>query len=668
MPYNDDSTPASQSKNPKKPIPGVHYRSKTILLLVAELEDVAPVAALCALLGDLYRHRTLFANEPMVVLRVAVTPCLRYYFVSNSNSQTATTTSSPGKVVQWRAHHEISSSNSSWNERWKTHMGGPDSVWCLEHALEEAFWGHSMKKSAPRISYVSHDDGGMADMILVGRASSLSLTLWQRLAHLLIHHTTTVSPSSKTAAATKIPPLVIATVGSLRGMEWVSGMAFSLEQQRQQFLKSGSTEGDSRSQPPRQSRRPIVLVGFPTTLWHCRLVREPERIHHDAKQVMTPYREPFPLVLMVGRDSSSEAPQSVLLRTLATSSSSSSPPKDQQYYNCQETMQLLRQTLFPPKTILELALPLLTTTSTTIPPAQAANKTANKSYLYPLLWSLLQDPHMIQFPCYMAIHGTPLQSQSQQPASSVGTLICSVLEELLYVLQCLYLRHLASNKTSSSSSSSSSSISNNSTAPLVDPYDQEILEALIHPMATKSLLAKLLGTPGGVLLEDLTNNRMPEIMSRLAVYTTTPKNDDHPPPILRRRRILEPLLTRAATAEWERVMLSSPFSSSAVGTTNSTDTEKLFPSMSLYRQMEQDTIAYGLGLVLQLGTWMKLNLPAIQRVVVSSSNNRQRLPYEAFGIHSVPDLLQFLSQQEQQQSPVLGAMILQRNTPTRSRL
>ena len=228
------------STEPVAPSALVSQRSKTVLLLVREIEDFAPIAALCALMGDLYRHRTFFAKDPIVVLRVLVPRSLRHYFVKD------------GKIVTWRAHESCSRS-----ARWVTHVGAPDSIWTWEGenddgasdidcsvGLLEAYRG--LPKSTLQLC---HDDGGMADMILVGSSSSLSLSLWRQLAAL------TDSLRSNTSCQAHAPPLIIATLGSLRGQDWLSRRAFA-----------DLTKLQRQSAATRKWRRNLALLGFPSNL------------------------------------------------------------------------------------------------------------------------------------------------------------------------------------------------------------------------------------------------------------------------------------------------------------------------------------------------------------------------------------------------------------------
>ena len=522
----------------KRPVAttAVHCRSKTVLILVDRLEDVAPAAALCSLVGDMYRHRTLFqSKEPILVLRVAVSPSLRLFFTASVSGSSSTS------ILTWRAH-EASSSSS----RWKTHVGAPDSIWCLKKSLEEAFYGRSSSLQGN----LSHDDGGMADMIVVPTISSFSLTLWQRLARLV----NSLPPTQQET----VPPLVIATLGNVRGLDWTSRIAFSLEQNK-----------ISKDVKNAEHRRAIALVGFPNTLWHCRLVPH-SQVTTSSKKIITPYTKPSAVVLMIGCDSTSTGTQSVMMQL-------SSP-----VVAVDEVLLLLRQTIFPPATILDPS-PFVEYYKN----QELQTFLSSKTQLYSLLWSLLQDPHIVQFPCYMAT-----QISNNSIKQSTGRLILLVFQELLQLIRVISLQDGYKNYNNKSSNMTFLHV-------LTDP-------ALLSK--NHSLLAKLLGF-GGAIVEDITNNRMPELLHRLYHQEPNARKDS----VVDQRLIhqpwmLEPLLNRTANAEWHQVMVHSPFSTNLTTTMYS-------GSSVLQRQIQSDTIEYGLSLVLQLSKIYNVDMPTVQRVV-----------------------------------------------------
>ena len=578
----------------------VQYRSKTILLLVQQEEDVAPIAAMCALMGDLYRRRTFFDKQPMVIIRVAVVPSLKHYFARD------------GQIVTWRAHESCSRS-----ARWITHVGAPDSIWTLDGRSEggkdenyddidcsgafiEAYRGLSNSNS-----FISHDDGGMADMILVGSSSSLSLPLWRQLALLVA----SLRKSENYRAGA--PPLVIASLGNLRGQDWLSRRAFA------DTKKSRGT--------PLEWQRHLSLVGFPENLWNCRLV--PTSQSQSPKKVKTTLTMENSIVLMLGRNSAAVTKQNV---SIISNVPSRRHPE--------QVLQLLRHTIFPPKTELQVVLP---------PPAierpnnasLSYNNSHAKPYIYNLLWLLVQDPHMIQFPCYSAIHHPKTSSNSKQqqlyqttsrPSNTLGALILSVFEEVLVVVHEVQKEIFAS--------------STNNDQAKHDEMDEIFYKCITHPLE-KSLLTKLLGT-GGVLVEDMSNNRMAELLIRLRSSSKDTTFDGN---LVKQRWILEPLLTRAALSEWHFITHQSPYPSD-IHSSESPDTV-------LARQLQRECVEYGLGLVFQLSQllnmqpnklstirWVLQHTPTTTATTTeAAADSHSVVRLSSWNVNSMSDLQQFLA-------------------------
>ncbi|CAB9529055.1 expressed unknown protein [Seminavis robusta] len=315
------------------------------------------------------------------------------------------------------------------------------------------------------------------------------------------------------------------------------------------------------------------------------------------------------------RDSSSTQPQQICLV------SSTTPLSEQQEAHVQR---LLCQTIFAPKTNLELDL--------SIPPISPNSPPDATPYIYALLRSLLQDPYLIQFPCTLAIlHPTnPKHHQQQQtecplkPHPTLGCIILTVLEDLFLVLHQLLVR------------TRSERGDNNNHHHL---FDQHVLQPL-----RVSLLAQLLGN-GGSLLEDLTMNRTVDVLPRLHHRRQTNATDDET--IWRQRWILEPILTRAALSEWQFITERSPYPSTVATTTH-----------ELRHQIRKDTIQYGLGFVLQLGRMLQMEpkqLALLEWVVESccwtddsGATSKQEepisaIPLEDWGIKTMQDLNDFLA-------------------------
>jgi len=595
----------------------VHHRSKTILLLVYRIEDVAPVSAMCALLGDLYRHRTFFADQPMIVLRVAVVPALRQYFVCSTKASTTP------KIVSWRAHEQ---SSSSYMARWITHVGAPDSIWDLEDeeqqsnsssGLEAAFYGKSsMISGCNSDCCLRHDDGGMADMILVGRSSSLSLSVWKQLAQL--------SDSLSTHCHEQAPPLVIATLGNLRGAEWLSRKAFAEHNRTSPTMQQLSIS---------RRRRPLALVGFPHVLWYCRTIDDSKR--RNARMIQTKLSQQNSIVLMVGRDSASIARQEVCILY-----QNFGPATTHQ----EQILLLLRQTLFLPKTELDIV--------PSFPPLIPFTAIKNialtaKPSLYAQVCYLLQDHHMIQFPCYMAIFGTPTIDQRRRPQQqihTVGSLILSVLEEVLFILHNLHTC-IRDNSVHTSKGKKDNED---------ELLEEALYDSVAHPLHPH-LLAKLLGR-GGALAEDLSHNRMPELIARMRLaLRSSPtlissNNGNEQDSILRQRWILEPLLTRAALSEWQCVTQQSPYV--PMPTTPSLSISSTCPA--LLKQIQSDCIQFGLHFVLQLGSLLKLDKKrmsniewVVERAQLSPSDNAKKdgpsAPLHSWGIQTLEDLQGFVA-------------------------
>ena len=565
----------------------VHYRSKTILFVVHQEEDVAPVAAMCALMGDHYRHRQFFAKEPMTVLRVAVIPSLYHHFVREN------------QIVSWRAHE-----SSAQGSRWTTNVGSPDSIWILRdegdsrklmNGLVEAFRGQSLQRPDTG-TFLSHDDGGMADMILFGNSSSLTLPMWQQIAAL------SFSNSTSNTYQYDAPPLVIATVGSLRGQDLLSRMAFA----------------GARKQNRRQ--RPLALVGFPELLWTCRLVSASKVF--EANKIKTRLARESSIVIVIGRDSASLSRQDVSLvpNTLASAQH-------------EWVLRLLRQTIFLPKTELQIGL------QPTLDAESFQKSSSTKYYLYNLLWTLMQDPLLVQFPCCLALQQMSYSNEStrfSKETKTLGALVLSVFEELL---QVLYAVHGEIKKSTSGVGR--------------DCYDLDdyFCKEIAHPLKV-SLLVKLLGT-GGVLVEDLSNNRMAEILIRLKL--TPGEESKAQAALIKQRWILEPLLTRSALSEWQYRLYQSPYPPVNGEVTS---------DPVLIRQLKKDCIQYGLGLILQLSELVGMNedrvstlrwvvtqcyLPNKITSFMAEKDVFSAVPLKAWAIETVEDLQTFLTQ-----NPPLG--------------
>ena len=456
----------------------------------------------------------------------------------------------------------------------------------------EAFRGLSNSHS-----FISHDDGGMADMILLGSSSSLSLPLWRQLTFLV----TSLQKSEMFQACA--PPLVIASLGNLRGQDWLSRRAFS------DTKKSRGT--------PLQRQRHVSLVGFPETLWNCRLV--PTSQSKNAKKIKTTLTLENSIVLMLGRTSAAITKQNVSI--ISTFSSER---------HREQVLQLLRQTIFSPKTDLQVVL-----SPTAI--ERSYNKSQAKPFIYNLLWLLLQDPHMIQFPCYSAIHHSKASSKSNQQKSqqtsqaskTLGALILSVFEEVLGVIHEVQKEILESSTNGQAKH---------------DEMDEKFYQCATHPLE-KSLLTKLLGT-GGVLVEDMSNNRMTELLIRLRYSSKDSAIDAR---LVKQRWILEPLLTRAALSEWNFITHQSPYTSDKQSSECA--------DIVLVRQLQRDSIEYGLGLVLQLGQLLNMppdKLSTIRWVMQQTQANtgvttkadadsHSVVPLSAWNITSMSDLQQFLA-------------------------
>jgi hypothetical protein len=608
------------------------FRSRTILMLVHQEEDVAAVAALCALLGDLYRHRTLFQQEPMPVVRVAVTSMLRHYFCDDDDDD--------HRIRTWRAH-EKSNDNTY---QWKTHVGTPDSIWPLAKEndaglLEDAFYGHC-RNNKNKGNPLSHDDGGMADMILVGTSTSLTLTMWQTIAHMVekLPHTM-YDPSA-------VPPLVIATLGNLRGLDWLSRMAFFARSQEEEY----ATHDEKQTNPPsafttpttlpvatkmilsarRRRRRPIVLVGFPSPLWYCRRIPDTQSV--NPKKIPTRLSLENSLVLMVGQRSSSSISRQEVYVVQSSSTAMMAPPQQD------HVLLLLRQTLFPPQTQLEIMTP-----SFFHPTIMAPTPTAVSTlYIYNLLWYLLQDPHMIQFPCTMAFFESPTATHDNKVVTgelqqrTLGALILAVVEEVLTVLHRLYAhtQHYSNNNNNNNNNNKTSELNDN---------DNLFCQHVLHPQH-QSLLAKLLRT-GGALLEDLTLNRMADVLPQSwrnhhHHHQKSGGKNHKKQSLWRQRWILEPLLTRAALSEWYCMTHESPYPDTIMTTTD-----------ALRQQICKETTNYGLGLVLQLGQLLEMEpdqeMANIQWVArqcgrLDGEDASSSYPLKAWGIHSMKDLENFL--------------------------
>jgi hypothetical protein len=549
---------------------------------VYQEQDVAPAAALCALLGDQYRFRTLYqSQEPIPVIRLVVVPSLRHFFVNDSS------------LSYWRAHEATTNSSSTW----KTHVGTPDSIWCLDQQLQHAMYARATATTTTATDnnnkahylheHYHHDDGGMADMIIIPTATSaLSLFLWQRLVKAMEPlPKRTVSSTRTTATATAtIPPLVIVTLGNLRGVDWVYRKALAMTD----TITTATT-------------RPLALVGFPTALWYCRLVPNTQ-IHNHSQRIITKYTKPSAVVLMVGHKASTSIQrQQVMLMTLSCPALAVVSWNVNVNVHVHSTVEhcfwILRHTIFPPQTALELVPFGLELLGHQRQHHQQLQPQQHQPYVNALLWSLLQDPHWIQFPCYSywLLKNEQQQQQQQQQQTSVGYLIISVFEELLLLIQQISLpaiQHNNSNYNASNinvidnindNSSDNSNDSNHKHDNQQQHYcpttnSNTFLSALMNDpkryQSSPSLLAQLLGM-GGTLVEDITNNRIHELLYRLptskSISTKPPKRIG----LVQQPWLLEPLVTRAAHAEWYRFMVQSPFDMVTTTSTTGTTTHNL---------------------------------------------------------------------------------------------
>lgn len=238
------------------------------------------------------------------------------------------------------------------------------------------------------------------------------------------------------------------------------------------------------------------------------------------------------------------------------------------------------------------------------PMLNASSPPSPKPFVYNLLWSLLQDPHMIQFPCYMAFYNIKSKQNSPKPPTTIqrptlGSLVLSVLEEVVLVLHRLYTDLTKNYKA-----------------------DDVFCQAMLHPLED-SLLAKLLGT-GGTWVEDLTNNCRRELLARLKHHHTDES-------ALYQRWILEPLATRAALAQWQIVTQQSPYPESADTSSN-----------ILMEQLVINHVQFGLGIVLQLAQLLGVQLKVVPWVVGQAGD--ATIPLEAWGVQTVGDLYNFLMQ------------------------